>query len=272
MSPTRRLLGTPNAFSSACVPGSSAPGPIPKMTRPSARRSSVATACAIEMGCRSSGKRTAVPSATFFVAPARAASRVNGSPRGRASSESPTQTESYPEASARRAASMTNERSLSLHRSTSREGRRRPVPGACFAVLFRLYIIAGSSVRGPLDRVSARRRKLETSPGAQVPPRMQIVAGRHARRLRRRSSGFTSWVTWGSFHSRNAGERSPAHQTRPAPASGRSLPAASVGGPRRARPLTTLKRPQNVGISSFYRAASGPHNCLVDVLTKGVGI
>ena len=215
MSPTRRLLGTPNAFSSACVPGSSAPGPIPKMTRPSARRSSVATACAIEMGCRSSGKRTAVPSATFFVAPARAASRVNGSPRGRASSESPTQTESYPEASARRAASMTNERSLSLHRSTSREGRRRPVPGACFAVLFRLYIIAGSSVRGPLDRVSARRRKLETSPGAQVPLRMQVVAGRHARRLRRRPSGFTSWVTWGSFHSRNAGEEpSSSNQTR----------------------------------------------------------
>ena len=158
MSPTRRSLGTPNAFSSACVPGSSAPGPIPKMTRPSARRSSVATACAIEMGCRSSGKRTAVPSATRFVAPATAASRVNGSPRGRASRESPTQTESYPEFSARRAASMTNARSLSLHRRTSRDGSRRPVPGGCFAVLFRPFIIAASWIRGTLDPASAPAR------------------------------------------------------------------------------------------------------------------
>jgi hypothetical protein len=147
MSPTRRSLATPSALSSACVPGSSAPGPIPKMTRPSARRSSVATACAIEIGCRSSGKRTAVPMATRLVAPATAASMVNGSPRGRASSESPTQTESYPEASARRAASMTNARSLSLHSSTSRDGSRRPVAGDCFAVL-RLFMIAVSWIRG----------------------------------------------------------------------------------------------------------------------------
>jgi len=159
MSPTRRSLGTPNAFSSACVPGSSAPGPIPKMTRPSARRSSVATACAIEMGFRSSGKRTAVPSATRFVAPATAASRVSGSPRGRASSESPTQTESYPELSAPRAASMTNARSLCFQRRTSRDGSRRPVPGACFAVLFRLYIIADSFVRDTLGPMSAPRRR-----------------------------------------------------------------------------------------------------------------
>src|SRR5439155_20446933 len=126
-------------------------------------------------------------------------------------------------------------------------------PGDCFAVLFRLYIIAVRRSAAPSTECRRDAAELETSPGAQVPLRMQVVAGRHARRLRRRSSGFTSWVTWGSFHSRNAGEE----------------PSSSN---RRARPLTTLKRPQNVGISGFCRAASGPHNCLVDVLTKGVGI
>ena len=57
-------------------------------------RSSVATACASEMGCLNSGSRTAVPSVTRVVAPATAASRVSGSPRGRANNESPTHTES----------------------------------------------------------------------------------------------------------------------------------------------------------------------------------
>ncbi len=133
MALTRRSLGTPSAFSSACVPGSSAPGPIPTTTRPLAMRSRVASECAREIGFRSNGSRTAVPSETRVVAPATPARRVMGSPRGRARSESPAHTESKPASSACRAASIRKARSPSAHSRASRDGSRSPVSCGCMS-------------------------------------------------------------------------------------------------------------------------------------------
>jgi class 3 adenylate cyclase len=72
-------------------------------TRPSAMRSSVPTTRARTTGGRSAGRSTAVPRRTRRVRAATAASRVSGSCRGRAVSESPIHTESKPAASARSA-------------------------------------------------------------------------------------------------------------------------------------------------------------------------
>ncbi len=137
MALTLRSLATPSAFSSACVPGSSAPGPMPTIIRPLAIRSRVASECARERGLRRSGSRTAVPSETRVVAPATPARRVRGSPRGRASRESPAHTESKPAFSACRAASIRKARSLSAHSRASRDGSRSPVSCGCISVVRR---------------------------------------------------------------------------------------------------------------------------------------
>ncbi len=92
--PTRFSNGTPADWNSARIFGTSVAMPTPRMKRPSLTWSSVATSCARRKGLRSAGSSTAVPSSTFFVRPATAASSVIGSWRGRASRESPTQTES----------------------------------------------------------------------------------------------------------------------------------------------------------------------------------
>ena len=81
------------AANSARMFGTSRAMPTPRMKRPSDTWSSVATWCASSTGLRSAGSSTAVPSSTRGTRPATPASNVSGSCRGRASSESPTQTE-----------------------------------------------------------------------------------------------------------------------------------------------------------------------------------
>ena len=89
MRPTRFSNGTPQAANSARMFGTSRAMPTPRMNRPSDTWSSVATWCASSTGLRSAGSSTAVPSATRGTRPATPASRVSGSCRGRASTESP---------------------------------------------------------------------------------------------------------------------------------------------------------------------------------------
>ena len=126
MRPTRRSNGTPAAVNSARIGGASAPIPMPRITRPSAIRSSVATWCASTTGLRSAGSSTAVPSATRRVRAAAAASSVSGSWRGFATSESPTHTESSPSASAFSASASSGAASWRPSITCSRVGSRYP--------------------------------------------------------------------------------------------------------------------------------------------------
>ena len=112
------------------------PNPTPRMSRPWAIRSRVAALCASSTGLRNGASSTAVPSSTRRVRAATAASRVNGSKRGRASSESPAQTESNPAASARSAKSSMGVTAKSPARIASRVGSSRPIVMGSLGWLF----------------------------------------------------------------------------------------------------------------------------------------
>ena len=77
--PTRRSNGTPTAANSLRMAGPSVAMPMPRITRPSERRSRVPTMWASTTGWRSAGSSTAVPSFTRRVRAATAASSVRGS-------------------------------------------------------------------------------------------------------------------------------------------------------------------------------------------------
>ena len=64
MRPTRLSNGTPDASNSARMVGMSVAMPMPRISRPSEMRSSVATWWASTTGLRSAGNSTAVPSST----------------------------------------------------------------------------------------------------------------------------------------------------------------------------------------------------------------
>src|SRR6185312_9302910 len=82
----------------------------------------------------------AVPRVTRVVTLATPARSRRGSPRGLASSESPTHTESYPLFSACRAASMTAFRSPFAHSRASLDGSRRPVSVGWLDIAFLLLV------------------------------------------------------------------------------------------------------------------------------------
>src|SRR5438874_1098767 len=100
--------------------------PTPRITRPSATRSSVPTTCASTTGWRSAGSNTAVPSLTRRVRAATAASSVRGSWRGRAMSESPIHTASKPARSPRSAISSSGAVWGRPDMTDSRVGNNRP--------------------------------------------------------------------------------------------------------------------------------------------------
>src|SRR5499433_1279621 len=124
--PTRRSKGTPTCWNSLRMFGTSPAMPTPRMTRPSAMRSRVATTWARTTGLRSAGSSTAVPRRTRFVRAATAARRVSGSWRGRAVMESPIHTESKPRASARSAMERRGPVSWRPDITASRVGMSRP--------------------------------------------------------------------------------------------------------------------------------------------------
>ena len=101
-------------------------------------RSRVATACARLRGWRSSGSKTAVARCTWAVAAAMALRSVSGSARGRASSESPAQTESKPARSAALAMSIRMVTSPSAHSTVSCNGSNSPIRGVAMAMVYRL--------------------------------------------------------------------------------------------------------------------------------------
>ena len=126
MRPARFSNGTPAAANSARTLAASLAMPTPRIRRPSAMRSTVAAWCARRTGWRSAGSRIAVPTAARRVSAATAASSVNGSCRGRASSESPTHSESYPSASARSASASSGAAAWLPATTRSRVGSSTP--------------------------------------------------------------------------------------------------------------------------------------------------